>query len=466
VQLRGLITANGLTGAPVTSQPIPDIASPLAQLGKKLFFSKSLGGEFDSACVSCHHPALAGTDNLSMPIGVDADNPDQLGPGRRNSLGVPVVPRNAPSTFNVIFFDSGMFWDSRVESLGAVAGSNGVGLNISTPDSGALVGDPSAGPNIVAAQARFPVTSPEEMRAGLEPGADNATLRAHLAARLGNYGVGAGELLGASWLAEFQTAFASAQPAEQLITFDNIALAIGEYQRSQVFVDNPWRAYVLGDNAAISDQAKRGAIEFFSGNGAGNSCNQCHSGDLFTDERHHAIGIPQFGPGKGNTNDNDFGRENITGNTIERFRFRTASLLNVELTAPYGHTGAYETLREIVDHYDGPGGAVNGFFNGGGWCQLQQFAGVANCQSLYPNAQADSNLAVNKTNQDRNNNDPDALPNFNLSNTEETELVAFLRTLTDPCLRDRTCIAPWIPTPDEDPDGNQVNAVDANGNPL
>ena len=59
-------------------------------------------------------------------------------------------------------------------------------------------------------------------------------------------------------------AFASAAPAEQLITFDNIALAIGEYQRSQVFVNSPWRSYVRGDNDAIGDAAKRGAILFFT----------------------------------------------------------------------------------------------------------------------------------------------------------------------------------------------------------
>jgi cytochrome c peroxidase len=328
-----------------------------------------------------------------------------------------------------------------------------------------LVADPNAGPNLIAAQARFPVTSAAEMRGAFDASADNQALRAHLAARLGNYGVGAGELTGGTWLAEFQAAFASAQPAEQLITFDNIALAIAEYQRSQAFVANPWRAYVLGDDDAIGDQAKRGAIEFLSGNG-NDSCISCHSGDLFTDEQHHALGIPQFGAGKGALNDNDFGREHTTTDATDRFRSRTPSLLNVELTAPYGHTGAYETLRDMVDHYDGPGGAVNGFFNDGGWCSLAQFAGVANCQTLYPNAQANSDLAVDKVNQERNANDPDALPNFNLGNADINNLVAFLRTLTDPCLRDTACIAPWIPTPAEDPDGHQLDAVDASGDPL
>ena len=124
-------------------------------------------------------------------------------------------------------------------------------------------------------------------------------MRTHLAARLGNYGVGQGELVDGNWLSEFRSAFASAETAENLITFDNIVLAIGEYVRSQVFVDTPWRAYVQGNNNAISDAAKRGAILFYSPrNDDGADCVQCHSGDMFSDEAHHTIAAPQFGPAK------------------------------------------------------------------------------------------------------------------------------------------------------------------------
>jgi hypothetical protein len=45
-------------------------------------------------------------------------------------------------------------------------------------------------------------------------------------------------------------------------------------------------------------------------------------------------------------------------------------------------------------------------------------------------------------------------------------LLEFLDTLTDPCTLDRSCLAPWIPDPSEAPDDNQLNAVDASGNPL
>ena len=81
-QLKRIIRSNDLTGDPMLNRMVPDIDSPKAQLGMDLFFSKTLGGEFDSACVACHHPVLGGGDNLSLPIGVEADEPDLLGPGR------------------------------------------------------------------------------------------------------------------------------------------------------------------------------------------------------------------------------------------------------------------------------------------------------------------------------------------------------------------------------------------------
>lgn len=466
-ELRMLIAEQDLTGDPSLGRTLPTIDEPLAQLGMKLFFSKSLGGQFDSACVSCHHPVLGGADDLSLSVGVDAIDPDLLGAGRQTPAGSPNVPRNAPTTFNVGLWDTALFFDSRVESFGKEAGQNGAASGISTPDSGAGALDPNAGANLTVAQARFPVTSVEEMRADFAAGESNEALRTHLAARIGDYGLGAGEIAGNGWLAEFQTAFVSAEPAESLITFDNIALALAEYERSQVFVDSPWRAYVQGDNDAISDAAKEGAVLFFTpANEGGASCSECHSGDLFSDGEHHAIGAPQFGPGKGNPNDNDFGRENVTGNPNERFRFRTPSLLNVAVTAPYMHTGAYETLGAVLQHYNNPDDTVDDFFDDGGVCQLEQFEGLQNCQDLYPDARQNSLAALDKVDEEQDQNDPQALPNININQNERNQLEAFLRTLTDPCVESRACLASWIPAPNEAPDGHQLNAVSLNGNPL
>jgi len=98
-----------------------------------------------------------------------------------------------------------------------------------------------------------------------------------------------------------------------------------------------------------------GGLEFFGPAG----CVGCHSGSLFTDEAFHNTGMPQLGPGTGICptcvgpmfNGSDIGRENATGRFEDRFKFRTPSLLNVELTAPYGHAGQFASLRDMVAHY-------------------------------------------------------------------------------------------------------------------
>ena len=299
-----------------------------------------------------------------------------------------------------------------------------------------------------------------------EAGASNDAVRNHLAARIGGYGIGAGELGTTTWLNLFQEALDSTEGAETIVTFDNIALALGEYERSMVFVDNAFAAYVAGDNDALTNQQKNGAILFFTDvDDGGAGCANCHSGDRFTDELHHVIAFPQVGHGKGDGNNDDFGRERETGDSDDRYRFRTPSLLNVAVTAPYGHAGAYETLDEVLNHYDNPGNTVENFFDDGGVCQLAQFEGVADCKSLYPDAEANTQLALDKLAQEREDG-TSLFENPNLNGNEEDAIVAFLESLTDPCVLDRTCLAPWIANPSEDPDGQQLNAMDATGDTL
>ncbi len=458
-QLRVLIEQNNLTGDASQGRDLPSINDPLAQLGMKLFFSKSLSGNLDTACVSCHHPALGGSDALALPVGVNAVDADLLGPGRQAENGAPLVPRNSPTTFNAGLWDASMFLDSRVESLSPQPRSNGAAGGIRTPDTAFGIADVNAGPNLPAAQSRFPVVSDDEMRGSqFEAGQSNDTVRAHLAARIGNYANGSGELAGSDWLAEFQNAFVSSQPAQELITFDNIALALAEYERSQVFIDNDWKAYVEGDLAAISDNAKQGAILFYTpANQGGGNCFVCHGGDSFTDERHHTIAMPQIGPGKGDGTDDDFARERETGNANDRYNFRTPSLLNVALTAPYGHAGSYASLDEVLRHYTNPTGTVDNFFNRSGWCQIAPFTGVDNCTSLYPNARANTELALQKLTRERSIQRT-GFPRINLNGQQRDDVVAFLNTLTDHCASDPNCVSQWVPENDGGPDGQQLNA--------
>ena len=86
-------------------------------------------------------------------------------------------------------------------------------------------------------------------------------------------------------------------------------------------------------------------------------CSQCHSGKLFTDQKFHSIALPQFGPGRTRIMDpfvRDVGRMGETDNLDDAYRFRTQSLRNVALTAPYGHNGSYATLDGIIRHHLDP----------------------------------------------------------------------------------------------------------------
>ena len=270
--LRDIIEAKQLTGDVMQGRDIPSIDSPKAQLGMRLFFSKSLGGDRDAACVTCHHPTLGGGDNLALSVGVAAEDANLLGTGRLhdsnaiNFDGSPPVPRNAPTTFNLAAWDEVLFHDGRVESLGKtpkVFGGDGHGIR--TPDSAFGINDPVSGDNLMIAQARFPVTSPEEMKAFNHDDKDNQGIREFLASRIGGYGLGSGELTNSSyWLTQFQTAFGEPTgTAEELIVEQNIAQLLAAYESSQAFTNTPWKQFVDGDSSALSDSAKEGALVIF-----------------------------------------------------------------------------------------------------------------------------------------------------------------------------------------------------------
>ena len=466
-QLTAVITDKGVTGDPTTGRTLPSITDVKAQLGMKLFFTKGLGGDQDSACVTCHHPKLGGGDDLSLPIGVGAESPDLLGPGRRHSSvkdhydGGPTVPRNAPTTFNLALWDQFLFHDGRIESLTKTVGTNGAGGGIRTPDSAFNTADADAGANLSEAQARFPVTSPEEMRGfTFEAGTGNAAARTHLENRLQEV---VSELPKNEWLAEFRTGFNDPTgTAAALITYPNIANAIGEYERSQIFVKNSWKAYVDGNKSAISEDAKKGALLFYNTVAKGGAnCASCHKGDFFTDEQFHVVAMPQIGRGKGNDNgtysNDDFGRFRETGVPEDKYAFRTPTLLNVEETGPWGHAGAYTSLEAVVRHHLNPQQAIENY-------DFNQIDPTINASAMKFNTQ----LAMDTLKQNRTDEliSP-ILEDVTLSDTQVNQLVAFLKALTDPCVKTDSCISAWVPdASDTNPDLLRVNALDSNGLPL
>ena len=456
----------GLKADPAEGRVVPSIDDALPQLGKLLFFSKALGGEMDSACVTCHHPFLGGGDGLALPIGVGADVPDLLGPGRVPSSaaadfdGGPNVPRNAPTTFNLLLWDKTLFHDGRIESLSGAAGMSGAdGSGIRTPDSLPGIADPGALRDLAHAQARFPVTSAAEMRGFTYAPGSNDDLRNALAGRLGQYGASGNELPGNGWLALFQSAFNSTASADALVTYDSIATAIAAYEASQTFVDTPWRRWVDGDASALTDAEKRGALVFFRAPAAGGAgCAGCHSGAFFTDEAFHVVAFPQIGRGKGNgpTGDGDFGRFRETSVEADRFAFRTPSLLNVAVTGPWGHAGTFDTLEDVVRHHLDPQSSLANFDY-----DRYSAAGIS-----VANARANSAAALDQLDTLRASG-ASMLPEVSLSDVAVSDLVQFLHALTDPCVTDRACLSQWIPSDtDPDPDGLRLNALGADGNPL
>jgi len=456
LRVRSVATVLGLTGDPTSNRTLPDISDPKAQLGMKLFYTKGLGLDEDTACVSCHHPVLGGGDDLSLSIGVGADIPELLGPGRIHlASGGPTVPRNSPTTFNIGVWDQVMFHDGRVESIGKTVGLNGNDtLGIITPDSpldtdGNPLADPDAGDNLPTAQSRFPVTSPEEMR-----GFDFLTLvtnddvRTALETRL------AGD---AEWVTEFTAVYGDAT-----ISYARIAEAIGEYQRSQVFVNTPWKAFMDGDDIAISEAARRGALLFMLPTRVdGANCLSCHRGDFFTDQQFRVLGMPQIGRGKGDgtTGTDDFGRFRVTGNDSDMYAFRTPSLLNVTETGPWGHAGAYTSLESVIRHHLDPQTAFDSY-------DINQLEASIVISGQTDDMQVNTQNALDKLAANRAAGIA-SIQIVSLTDEQVGYMIEFLKTLTDPCVTNRTCLAPWIPdTGDIDPDGLRLIAVDNTLTPL
>ena len=426
-----------------------DPHSPLAKLGQELFFSQSLSGNLDVACASCHHPLLAGTDQLSLSVGESAYDPHLIGPGRwhdwRNSKdpkadGGPNVPRHSPTTFNSALYKQALFADGRV----FVTQSSDNKQYHRSPDSRFGQDDQNAGSSILATQTRFPVTSNEEMRGfDFAAGKNNQALRQALVNRLRGK---TPELKTNNWLQAFQVGFNQPNAnSKSLITFENIQIALEAYQRSQLVINNRWYRYVQGDDKALTEQEIRGAVLFFKPqNQKGANCVACHQPPIFSDEKYHNIAMIQFGRGK-QAEGQDFGRRGVSQKNSDRYAFRTPSLLNIADTSPYGHTGAYLNLRSIIQHHLTPSRAIETFdFNFTNNPQIQLIP------QLYSNAK---NLTQGALEAFTTHNATPS-PKANLSPQNIDDIIAFLSTLSDPCLNDAQCLSQWLPQPDSNSPDN------------
>ena len=342
------VAAAGFPGhGPVEDTDYYDDGNPLpakVELGKQLFFDKILSGNKNTSCATCHHPMAATGDGLSLPVGEGGHG---LGMTRdTGSADTAIherVPRNSPAVFNLGAREfTRMFWDGRIDENPAAP---------SGFDSPAGDDLPNGLDNSLAVQAMFPVTSMTEMagQAGENPQADAATSN-QLAGAGGVWDLIAQKLQAIDVYVDM---FMAAYPGEILvaedITYVHAANAIAAFEAREWRFDNsPYDQYLRGNKAAISTQARIG-MNIFYGKGG---CSDCHSGVFQTDQSFHAVAMPQIGAGKGDNWDGhgDFGREQVTGNIADRYRFRTPTLRNVALSAPYGHAGAYNTLEAVIRH--------------------------------------------------------------------------------------------------------------------
>ncbi len=312
-----------------------------AALGQLLFYDPILSGNRNISCGTCHNHDHASTDGIALGIGEGGVG---IGPKRTPGQGSSRIERrtarNAPAMFNlgakeirVLFHD------------GRISHSDLYDNGFNSPAEERL---PEGLDGLLAVQALFPLISQREMAGDPEEneiaGATNDRVDAGwpiLAKRvrgIPEYGTG------------FVAAFDEIKAPED-VRIQHIANALA------AFIDAEWRSFDAPfDRGELSFAAKRGHALFTGKAG----CSKCHSGPLFTDQKFHALAIPQFGPGRARLFDpyaRDVGRMGESDDVEDAYRFRTPSLRNVALTGPYGHNGAYPTLEGIIRHHLDPLGA-------------------------------------------------------------------------------------------------------------
>jgi cytochrome c peroxidase len=137
---------------------------------------------------------------------------------------------------------------------------------------------------------------------------------------------------------EYTSGFAAAFPGEKdPITFKNVGVAIGAYERTLV-TPSRWDKFLAGDQTALTDAEKQGFKDFLS-----TGCSSCHGGQLLGGQTFMKVGLATPWP-----NQTDLGKFSLTGQESDKMVFKVPSLRNSALTAPYFHDGSAKTLSEAV----------------------------------------------------------------------------------------------------------------------
>lgn len=278
-------------------KPADSLREARRELGRLLFFDPLLSGNGQRACASCHHPEQAFTDGLARSRGF-------------NHGGSPL--RNAPTLLNVSLQRS-YFYDLAVVYL--------------------------------EDQASQVMRSEREMHA-VPPDIARRLLESPEYSRL------------------FRKAFPAARDTTEPHDL-RMRQALAAYLRSLIALNAPFDRFMRGETTALQPEARRG-FNLFMGKA---KCATCHFPPLFngtvppeySESEKEVLGItdgPHFLKARLDTDPGRFGIVAVPGN---KGAFKTPTLRNAALTAPYLHNGAFRTLADVVEFYNAGGGAGLGF---------------------------------------------------------------------------------------------------------
>ena len=337
--LRTYLTSHGFTGQVASTLETRlgrRIDRQLADIGRQLWFDPIHGLNGDNTCAGCHSPTNGFGD--TQPIAIGIDNNRVVGPDRRG----PRNQRRTPMAINAAFYPT-LMWNSRFFARSGDPFDNRRGFEFPAPEGISL----SRLPHLLTAQAFIPPTERTEAAGFHFPGG-NDDIRREVLRRL-------------NASANYRRLFARVFPeidAGGPITFDHFARAIAEFQFTLVFADAPIDRYARGVENALTTSEKQGAVLFFGRAG----CVKCHavagrSNEMFSDFRQHVAGVPQIAPSFGNVTfdgpgaNEDFGLEQVTGNSADRYAFRTSPLRNVALQPAFMHNGAFVRLDDAIRYH-------------------------------------------------------------------------------------------------------------------
>ena len=343
----------------------------LIAVGRVLWFDTITGLHDDNTCGGCHSPSNGFGDTQSIAIGIQSN--EIVGPGREG----PRNQRRTPKALNIAFFPA-LMWNGRFNSASGDPFDNSQGFVFPPPEG--ITRFPPHDPVIrylAQAQGEMPPTELTEVagytgtrgtpyslgplfdqfddgKGSLLPHPDqtgfrNDPIREAVLQRL-NAIPAYRELFGLGF-----PDVANGAP----IDFSMFGRAIAEFEFSLTFTDAPIDRFARGQTDAMTADQKRGALLFFGKA----DCVACHAvsgkaNEMFTDFKEHVAGVPQiapyFGVGKGNVifdgpnADEDFGLEQISGNSNDRYYFRTAPLRDLRVQPAFFHNGSFTRIDDAI----------------------------------------------------------------------------------------------------------------------